>query len=170
MIVVRITARTCPKVRTIAGSGVRRRRAVPSDLLPHRALPPDSPRDVPPSDLLPHRPCPQTHREMYHLRPNRTYEFRAWAVNEMGAGPPVTVSATTRPELSDLGKHYTTLFLLPSPCLLLNFLHTKILGKVNHKDGSQPSGNGRRERIVWQSQVLLLFLPLPTSEKNMKRR
>ncbi|XP_043223133.1 contactin-3-like isoform X1 [Amphibalanus amphitrite] len=52
--------------------------------------------------LPPHVAPSETHRELYHLRPNRTYEFRVWATNEMGEGPPVTVQATTRPEPSQL--------------------------------------------------------------------
>lgn len=33
--------------------------------------------------------------EVYHLKPNTTYQFRIWATNEVGAGDMYTISART---------------------------------------------------------------------------
>lgn len=46
----------------------------------------------------------QRYYELYHLKPNTTYEFRLWANNFLGAGEIVTTSATTLGALSDASK------------------------------------------------------------------
>lgn len=46
--------------------------------------------------LDPHHITPNArYLEVYHLRPNTSYEFRIWANNEVGAGDIYTISART---------------------------------------------------------------------------
>lgn len=41
--------------------------------------------------------------EIYHLRPNTTYEFRIWGNNQLGAGDIATTVVQTLAEFSDEG-------------------------------------------------------------------
>lgn len=41
--------------------------------------------------------------EIYHLRPNTTYEFRIWGNNYLGTGEIATTKVTTLPEIGDEG-------------------------------------------------------------------
>lgn len=45
----------------------------------------------------------QRYFEVYHLKPNTTYEFRIWANNYLGAGAMMYTTATTLSQLSDQG-------------------------------------------------------------------
>lgn len=45
----------------------------------------------------------QRYYEVYHLKPNTTYEFRIWANNLLGAGEMSYTTATTLSQLSDQG-------------------------------------------------------------------
>lgn len=42
--------------------------------------------------------------EVYHLNPNTTYQFRIWANNDVGAGEPCIISATTLKPTLEEGK------------------------------------------------------------------
>lgn len=48
--------------------------------------------------------CLQRYYEVYHLKPNTTYEFRIWANNYLGAGEIAYTMATTLSQLTDKGK------------------------------------------------------------------
>lgn len=45
----------------------------------------------------------QRYYEVYHLKPNTTYEFRIWANNYLGAGEIASTTATTLDQISDKG-------------------------------------------------------------------
>lgn len=46
--------------------------------------------------LDPHHITPNARQlEVYHLRPNTSYQFRMWATNEAGAGEIATITART---------------------------------------------------------------------------
>lgn len=42
--------------------------------------------------------------EVYHLKPNTSYEFRIWATNEVGAGEMCTISARTIEPVQEKGE------------------------------------------------------------------
>lgn len=54
----------------------------------------------------------QRYMEIYHLRPNTTYEFRIWGNNYLGAGEIVSTKVTTLPEIGDVGMWYYSLMSL----------------------------------------------------------
>lgn len=69
---------------------------------------------------------------MYHLDPNASYWFRAWATNVLGPGPPVEVLATTLYSDQDAG----IIFIFQKNiCIIAYFTETKtlLLGHVLNK-------------------------------------
>lgn len=46
--------------------------------------------------LDPHHITPNARQlEVYHLKPNTSYQFRIWATNDVGAGPASVITART---------------------------------------------------------------------------
>lgn len=47
---------------------------------------------------------PQRQLEVYHLKPNETYDFQIWANNHIGPGVIANVSGTTKSQYEEKGK------------------------------------------------------------------